>query len=68
MPTPKDNAASCNEDLAEKIAQNNTKSEAQNFTENQTVNNEGGKIEADTEGGAQAVVKNKAKTAAENLA
>ena len=70
MPTPKDNAASYNEDLAEKIAQNNAesnaKSEAQNFTENQTANNEGGKIEAAAEGEAQAVIKNKAKAAAEN--
>ena len=70
MPTPKDNAASRNENLAEKIAQNNAennaKGEAQNFTENQTVNNAEGKIEADTEGGAQAVVKNKAEAAAEN--
>nr|WP_314072536.1 AI-2E family transporter [uncultured Campylobacter sp.] len=62
MPTPKDNAASRNENQAENVAQNNTennaKSEAQNFTENQTVNNEGGKIEAAAE--------KRAKTAAEN--
>ena len=62
LPTPKDNAASRNENLAEKIAQNNAennaKSEAQNFTENQTANNAEGKIEA--------AVKNKAETAAEN--
>ena len=68
MPTPKDNAASRNENLAEKIAQNNAennaKSEAQNFTENQTVNNAEGKIEAATE--AKAVVKNKAEAATEN--
>ena len=68
MPTPKDNAASRNENLAENVAQNNAennaKREAQNFTENQTVNNAEGKIEADNEG--RAVVKNKAKTAAEN--
>ncbi|WP_298081857.1 AI-2E family transporter [uncultured Campylobacter sp.] len=66
MPTPKDNAASCNENQAENIAQNNAKSEAQNFTENQTVNNAEGKIEAAAE--AKATVKNKTKTAAENRA
>lgn len=68
MPTPKDNAASRNENLAEKIAQNNAennaKGEAQNFTENQTVNNAEIKIKAAAE--SEAVVKNKAKTAAEN--
>ena len=68
MPTPKDNAASRNENLAEKIAQNNaednTKGEAQNFIENQTVNNAEGKIEAAAE--AKATVKNKAETATEN--
>ena len=70
MPTPKDNAASRNENQAENVAQNNAesnaKSEAQNFTENQTANNAEGKIEAAAEGEAQAVIKNKAKTAAEN--
>ena len=70
MPTPKDNAASRNENLAEKIAQNNAennaKSEAQNFTENQTTNDEGGKIEAAAE--AKATAKNKTETAAENRA
>lgn len=68
MPTPKDNAASRNENLAENVAQNNAennaKSEARNFIENQTANNEGGKIEAAAE--AEATVKNKAETAAEN--
>ena len=53
LPTPKDNAASRNENLAEKIAQNNAennaKSEAQNFTENQTANNAEIKIEAAAE-------------------
>ena len=53
LPTPKDNAASRNENQAENMAQNNAennaKSEAQNFTENQTANNEGGKIEAAAE-------------------
>ena len=70
MPTPKDNAASRNKNLAEKIAQNNAennaKGEAQNFTENQTVNNEGGKIEAAAE--AKATVKNKTKAATEKRA
>lgn len=68
MPTPKDNAASRNENQAENVAQNNAennaKGEAQNFTENQTVNNAEGKIEAAAE--AKATVKNKNKTAAEN--
>ena len=70
MPTPKDNAASCNENQAERIAQNNAennaKGEAQNFTENQTVNNEGGEIEAAAE--AKATVKNKTKAATEKRA
>ena len=70
LPTPKDNAASRNKNLAEKIAQNNAennaKGEAQNFTENQTVNNEGGKIEAAAE--AKATVKNKTKAATEKRA
>ena len=46
MPTPKDNATSRNEDLAEKRAHNNAKSEAQNFTDNQSINNAVGNIEA----------------------
>ena len=62
MPTPKDNAASRNENQVENItqnnAENNAKSEAQNFTENQTVNNAEIKIEAAAE--------KRAKTAAEN--
>lgn len=69
MPTPKDNAASRNENLAEKIAQNNAennaKSEAQNFTENQTANNAEIKIEAAAEKRAKIGAENQSESIAE---
>lgn len=69
LPTPKDNAASRNENRAENVAQNNAesnaKSEAQNFTENQTANNEEGKIEAAAENQSESIAET-GKTAGAN--
>ncbi len=69
LPTPKDNAASRNENRAENVAQNNAesnaKSEAQNFTENQTVNNAEGKIEAAAEKRAKIGAENQSESIAE---